>query len=226
MEVIGCYLFWFLRETWADNGVIGPRGWCGARRLAAVAPEVSGGGVVGYDVGFSFGAGCILRGSGVGMSQSIEPFETAEASGYPRVTQMSIFLEDRVGQLLRLTTVLDKTDVHIVALSIVNTIDCAVVRMIVDDVDTGYAALREANFPIAESELLCVSVPHGKRGLLNIWKALLGGEVNVNYTYPLLIQPLGCSALAVNADNLDMAGAALQTQGYTILDQDQLRDLY
>jgi hypothetical protein len=160
------------------------------------------------------------------MMSSIEPFETAEASGFPRVTQMSIFLEDRVGQLLRLTTVLDRTDVHIVALSIVNTIDCAVVRMIVDDVDSGYTALKEANFPISESELICVSVPHGKRGLLKIWKALLGGEVNVHYTYPLLIQPLGCSALAVNADNLDMAGAALQSAGYTILDQDQLCDLF
>jgi hypothetical protein len=69
---------------------------------------------------------------------SLEPLETLEAQGFPTVRQLSVFMESRVGQLLRLTKLFDKTEIHIVALSIVNAVDCAIIRMIVDKPDEAY----------------------------------------------------------------------------------------
>ncbi|MCH8879950.1 MAG: acetolactate synthase, partial [Planctomycetes bacterium] len=99
----------------------------------------------------------------------IEAFETAQASGAPRVRQFSVFLEDRVGQLLRLTRLFETTDVRIVGLSMVYSVDCAIIRLIVDDPDQGHELISGSRFPVCETELLAVSIPHGRKGLLSIW---------------------------------------------------------
>ena len=147
-----------------------------------------------------------------------EPFETAQESGAPLVRQFSVFMENQVGSLLRLTKVFERTDLHILALSVVDSVDCSVIRMIVDDPDEAYLQLDQAKFPVCESELVVVSLPHGKRALLGVLTALMAGEVNVHYTYPLLVQPLGRPALAISADNLDMAVQVLIEKNLTVLD--------
>jgi hypothetical protein len=154
----------------------------------------------------------------------MEPFETAEALGFPTVRQQSVFIENRVGQLLRLTRLLDSTDTRILAVSVVYSVDCAICRMILDDPDTAQRVLVDAGFQVSESELIVVSLPHGKRALLHTWAALLGGEVNIHYTYPLLIQPKGAAALAVLPDNLELAVQVLRDRGFSMLDESDLRD--
>ncbi|MCO6436697.1 MAG: acetolactate synthase [Phycisphaerae bacterium] len=155
---------------------------------------------------------------------SIEPFETAEAQGFPVVRQQSVFIENRVGQLLRLTRLFDQTDVRILAVSVVHSVDCAICRFIVDDPDAGGDLIRKAGFPSCESELLVVSLPHGKRALLETWAALLGGEVNIHYTYPLLTHPQGSPAIAVACDNLEQGVRVLRERRFTLLDEGDLRD--
>lgn len=147
-----------------------------------------------------------------------EPFETAQESGTPLVRQFSVFMENRVGSLLRLTKVFERTELHILALSVVDSVDCSVIRMIVDDPDEAYLELDKARFPVCESELAVVSLPHGKRGLLDVLMALMTGEVNVHYTYPLLVRPLGRPALAISADSLDEAIKVLTEKNLTVLD--------
>lgn len=153
---------------------------------------------------------------------SLEPFETAESQDHPTVRQLSIFIENQVGQLLQLTRLLDQTDIRILAVSVVNAVDCAVIRMIVDDPDQAGELFRRSRFSVSEAELIVVSLPPGKRGLLHTWMALLAGEVNINYTYPLLVRPHGAPAMAVQADNLEMAVAVLRTKRFDVLDQSDL----
>jgi len=151
-----------------------------------------------------------------------EPFETAQESGFPLVRQFSIFMENRVGTLLRLTKTFAATELHILALSVVDAVDCSIIRMIVDDPDAAYLVLQEAGFPICESELLVVSLPRGKRALLGVLMALMTGEVNLQYTYPLLARPLGRPALAISTDNLDSAVTVLRENNLTVLDHTDL----
>ncbi len=152
----------------------------------------------------------------------IEPYQTAEAHGIPTVRQHSIFVENHVGQLLRLTKLFDRTDTRILALSVINSVDCAICRMILDDPDRGYEVLSQARFPVSESELLVVSLPHGKRGLLHCWAALLNGEIDILYTYPLLVHPNGSAAIALVPDNIEQAACVLQERNFVILDQADL----
>ncbi len=154
-----------------------------------------------------------------------EPFETAQAHSLPTVRQQSVFIENRVGQLLRLARLFDQTDIRILAISVVYSVDCAICRMIVDDPDKAEEVLRGARFQVSETELVVVSLPHGKRALLGTWAALLGGEVSIHYTYPLLIHPRGSAALAVLPDSIEQAVQVLRERGFELLDEQDLRDV-
>lgn len=153
-----------------------------------------------------------------------QPFETAEAHDWPTVRQQSVFVENRVGQLLTLARLFDRTEIRILAVSVVYSVDCAICRMIVDDPDTASDVLRNARFQVSEAELLVVSLPHGKRALLHTWAALLGGEINIHYTYPLLVHLRGSAALAVLPDDIAGAVRLLREKNFVLLDQSALLD--
>lgn len=155
---------------------------------------------------------------------ALEPFETAEAHRTPTVRQQSVFIENRVGQLLRLTQLFDRTDIRILAISVVYSVDCAICRMILDDPDKGYEVLSGAGFQVSDAELIVVSLPHGKRALLHTWAALLGAEISIHYTYPLLIRPKGNAAIAVVPDDIEAAVRILRERKFEVLDQEDLLD--
>lgn len=154
-----------------------------------------------------------------------QPFETAEAAGYPTVRQLSVFLENRLGQLLRLARLFEQQDIKILALSVVHSVDCAVIRLLVDNPDAATEVLRTGGFPLSEAEMIVVSLPPGRRGLLAIWSALLEAEVNISYTYPLLVHPRGRPAVAIHVDNLEMAEHTLVKAGFEVIDQAALKGL-
>lgn len=153
---------------------------------------------------------------------AFEPFDTAEAFDYPTVRQLSVFAENRVGQFLRIIRLLEQTEVHILAISVVNSVDCAVIRLIVDEPDEAEALFRLNGFSVSECEIIVVSVPSGNRALVQIWTALLTGEINVNYTYPLLARPNGLPAIAIQPDSHEMAINVLRDKGFDVLDQTDL----
>ena len=155
---------------------------------------------------------------------AIEPFETAEGCTVPTVRQQSVFVENRVGQLLTLTRLFDRANIRILAISVVYSVDCAICRMILDDPDRAYDSLAGAGFKVSEAELIVVSLPHGKRALLDTWTALLAAEVNIHYTYPLLVRPRDCAAIAVVTDNIEQAVQTLRRKRFDVLSQDELLD--
>lgn len=154
-----------------------------------------------------------------------EPLETMQGQAVPTVRQQSVFIENRVGQLLQLTRLFDQTDIRILAVSVVYSVDCAICRMILDEPDTAHDVLTNARFQISEAELIVVSLPHGKRALLRTWAALLGAEINIYYTYPLLVHPRDCAALALLPDNIEHAGRTLRDRNFELLDQQDLLDV-
>ncbi len=154
----------------------------------------------------------------------LEPFETAEAHGSPTVRQQSVFIENRVGQLLSLTRLFDQADIRILAISVVYSVDCAICRMILDEPDRASEVLRTGRFQVSEAEVIVVSLPHGKRALLHTWAALLGAEINIHYTYALLVRPRDAGAIALVSDDTEGALRVLAERGFTVLDQADLRD--
>ncbi|MBI4582308.1 MAG: acetolactate synthase [Planctomycetes bacterium] len=155
------------------------------------------------------------------MAMQHQPFETAEGHSVPLVRQVSVFLENRPGQLLRLTQILDEQDVKILGLSQVDAGDSAVVRLVFDRTDEALEALRKAGFAVHVSEIIVVRLGPGKRAMMNIWSVLLMAEVNVAYTYPLLFLTAGpCLALCV--DSAEIAIDTLQRRNFEVLGEADL----
>jgi hypothetical protein len=153
---------------------------------------------------------------------SIEPFKTAEGSEHPCCRQLSVFLENRVGQLLRITRLLENEPVHILGLSVDAAADCAIVRLLVDDPDLAHQILTDAHFALSESEVLVIPLPDGKHGILTVCSALIAGEVNINYVYTVWATTERQPCLAIQVDDIQSAIPVLQSKKFRILDQSEL----
>lgn len=138
------------------------------------------------------------------------------------VLQFSIYFENRLGMLLELTRLLASCHVHLCGISVVDTADSAVVRIVVDDPERCRQALRERAMPCSESPLVVVELRWGLERLHEIFVPLLEAEINVQYTYPLLVRPNHKPVLAIHCENPSLASRAMARAGFTILNQNDL----
>ncbi len=150
------------------------------------------------------------------------PLETAEGSEFSGCRQLSVFLENRLGQLLRLTRLLEHESIRILGLSVEGTIDCAIVRMIVNDPDGAREMFVQNRFAVAECDMLVVELPAGRRGIMAISAALIAGEVNINYLYPIWSDVTHGQGLAIQVDNLPLATQVLSEKNFRLLEQEEL----
>lgn len=157
------------------------------------------------------------------MAMAHEPYDTLEGAGLPGVRQLSVFLDNRVGQLLRLTQLFEGRDIRILGLCVDDSVDYAVVRMLFDHPDEAVNILRSAGFFVSVSEILVVALPPGKHSLLKVWKCLLSCELNIGYCYPLLPTPFGAT-IALSVDNLEIATDTLSRHKFQVLGEEELRN--
>jgi hypothetical protein len=157
--------------------------------------------------------------------EEVLPPQTLEGAGFEptRVRQFTIFLDNRVGRLGTLVRTLDEGESKIVALSIEESADSALVRLICSAPDHSRDALRAAGFSFGESELLAVELPRRtKQPLLAICSALLTAEINIHYAYPLLLRPHGQPALALYVEDPTLAAQILIRKGFTLIGESDL----
>src|SRR3954469_23159696 len=101
------------------------------------------------------------------------PYATARGRDWPSVRQYNVFVENRVGNLLTVVRHFESTDIRIVALTVVDSADCAIIRMVLSDPERAREIFERAGLPITESDLLVVELPDGNQPLVQICKALL-----------------------------------------------------
>ncbi len=99
------------------------------------------------------------------------------------IQQLSVFLENREGRLDEVLNVLSENDVNIVALSLADTSDYGMLRMIVSDPNKGKAALKEAGITSMLTEVVALRVPHAAGSLSKAMHQIVEGDVNVEYMY-------------------------------------------
>ncbi len=159
--------------------------------------------------------------SGEGSSTS---FETMRGRNYPTIRQFTVFLENRVGQLLEVVRRFENTGIRIVALSINDSAECAFVRFLVSQPERGREVLERAGLAIIESDLIGVELPSGNQPLLQICTALLQAEINIIQAYPLIIRPRGEPAVAIMVDNTEGALETLARKGLRLLSEGDILD--
>lgn len=144
-------------------------------------------------------------------------FETMSGRNWPTVTQFSVFLENRVGQLLEVVRSFHGSKVKIVGLSISDSADCCIIRLILSHPEQGREILERNKQAFAENELLVTELPAGPQSLVEMCTALLQAEINIHYAYPLIVHPNGRAAIAIHVDNTEQASANLRDKGFEIL---------
>ena len=149
-------------------------------------------------------------------------FDTARGRDWPSVRQFNVFVANRLGGLAHVIRRFETTDVHIVALTVVDSADCAIIRLVLSDPERAKEIFEQAQLPVTESDLLVVKLPEGDKPLLQICKALLAIEVNIHYAYPLLVGPSGASALAIHVEDHETASQTLEKKGFVLYTENDL----
>ena len=157
--------------------------------------------------------------------EEVLPPQTESGAGFEpvRVRQFTVFMENRVGRLQTLVRGYEEMKGRIVALSIQNSVDTALVRLIVSDPEMARDVLKQEGFSFSEQDLLVVQLPRrSSQPLVSICTALLAAEINIHYAYPLLISP-GGAALALYVDDYTLAAQLFLRKGFTLLSESDLR---
>ena len=149
-------------------------------------------------------------------------FSTMRGRNYPSIRQFTVFLENRVGQLLEVIRRFEGSKVRIVALSIADSTECAFVRFLLSHPEEGREILERAGLAIIESDLIGVEMPTGPQPLLEICTALLQAEINIVQAYPLLVRPRGRAAVALMVDNIEMGLQTLAAKGFSMITEGDL----
>lgn len=145
--------------------------------------------------------------------------ETTSKLGGPLVRQFSVFLPNKVGALLDIVKLLNTHDTHVVALSVSESTDSAIARLMVSDPQRVEELFHEHDVPFGVCEVVVVEMREVASQLAQLFAALLMAEVNVHFTYPLLTRPRGLAALALHVDDSECASSVLMGQGFKILSQ-------
>jgi hypothetical protein len=116
------------------------------------------------------------------------------------------------------------SNVRIVALTISDSAECAVVRFLLDDPEQGREVLERAGLAIVESDLIGVELPDSPQPLLQVCTALLQAEINISQVYPLLARPNDRPAVALMVDNNDLALETLAEKGFKTVNEDDLKE--
>lgn len=141
------------------------------------------------------------------------------------VKQISIFLENKCGRMIRVSEVLGEAGINIRALSIADTSDFGILRLIVDQPDKAYAALRENGFMASVTEVIAVEVPDVPGGLARVITPLEAAGINIEYLYAFVQKRTEDALILMRVENIPAALQTLQEKGIPVISSDRIYDL-
>ena len=134
-----------------------------------------------------------------------------------KVEQISIFLENKSGRLADVAEVLAKAGINIRALSLADTTDFGILRLIVNDTEKAKQVLKNNGFTVGKTEVIAVEVPDRPGGLGHILAVMKEQGINVEYMYAFVQRSGGNAVIIFRFDEIEKAIAALQKSGVVIL---------
>lgn len=138
------------------------------------------------------------------------------------VRQFSVMLPNRAGALASLVKLLRASAIEVVGLSVQDSRDATVARLVVSDPDTAEHLFMEKGIPHASCELVVVALRESGPGLLQCLDTLMIAETNIDFAYALMPSPSGLSLLAMHVEDYEFAVAILHQSGFKLMYQDDL----
>jgi len=139
-----------------------------------------------------------------------------------KIKQISIFLENRSGRLAEVTKLLGDNDINIRALSLADTSDFGILRLIVNEPDKAYNILKQAGFAAAETEVIAVEIPDKPGGIASVLEILNSENINVEYLYASLEKSKENAIVIFRFEELDKVIKILQENKVNILREEEV----
>lgn len=134
-----------------------------------------------------------------------------------KVKQISVFLENKSGRLANVTKELGEHGINIRALSIADTADFGILRLIVSDPAQAWQILKKAEYTVSETEIIAVQVPDKPGGLGGILQILDDSKINIEYMYAFVGKSGTDAVVVFRVEQIDRAIELLQKSGVTLL---------
>ncbi len=142
-----------------------------------------------------------------------------------QVEQISVFIENKSGRLAEIARVLGDAGINIRALSLADTTDFGILRLIVNNREKAMQVLKERGFTVSKTEVVAVEVPDRPSGLSAILQALDGESINVEYMYAF-VERCGENAVIIfRFDETERAIRVLLDKGFNILEGERLYNM-
>jgi len=139
-----------------------------------------------------------------------------------KAEQISVFIENKSGRLAEITRILGEAGINIRALSLADTSDFGILRLIVNDREKAKVVLKEKGFTVSKTEVVAVEVPDKPGGLYQILRTLDSETINVEYMYAF-VERCGENAVIIfRFDETDKAIKTLLNKGFNVLDGERL----
>ncbi len=142
------------------------------------------------------------------------------------VKQLSVFVENRAGRLSAVTRLLGDNNLSIKAMSIADTKDFGILRLIMNDSEKALDVLKENGFSVTITNVLAIKIQNKPGGLADAMEVLYKGNVSVEYMYAAFIkEDEGTAFLILRVDNNDLAVKTLTENGYSLVGQEELLNI-
>lgn len=139
--------------------------------------------------------------------------------------QISVFLENKTGRLAKVTKLLGKNNINIRALSIADTTDFGILRLIVDKPDDAYRVIKESGMAVSETEVIAVEIPDIPGGLAAVISVIEEAGINIEYLYAFLERSALDAVVLFRVEDGDVAVQALTANGMKIVSDDLIYNL-
>jgi hypothetical protein len=142
-----------------------------------------------------------------------------------RVKQISVFIENRSGRLREVAAVLGKGKINIRALSLADTSDYGILRLIVDKPQQALNVLKKANFTLSETDVIAVEVSDRPGGLAEVLDVLGNAGINVEYMYAFVEKFSENAVMIFRIEDIDRAVSALKEKNIVILSNERITSI-
>lgn len=142
-----------------------------------------------------------------------------------KVKQIAIFLENKSGRLADISHTLSESNINIRALSLADTADFGILRLVVDDTDKARKVLKENGFTLGVTDVLAVEVADKPGSLDSILQVVKQNGLNVEYMYAFTKQSGESGLLLFRFDNLEEASKVFQSAGFKLLSGEEVHAL-
>jgi hypothetical protein len=139
-----------------------------------------------------------------------------------RVEQLAIFLENKSGRLAEITSILAENQINIRALSVADTADFGILRLIVDKIDKAKAVLKDNGFTVGGTTVIAIEVPDRIGGLAAVLKIIDEQGLNVEYMYSIANKKFEGAVIIMRFDEVGKAIKVLQDNQITIMTGEQV----